>query len=89
MGIQANITIKADTSDAEVAIEKIGDASEESAEKVLSLKAEMRKLTQELQKVPEGTKEYDILSQKIAGIKDKIDDVHESVKQFSGEPLER
>lgn len=89
MGIQANITVKADTSDAEVSIEKIGTASEESAEKVVSLKAEMRKLTQELQRVPEGTKEYEMLSQKIAGLKDKIDDVNESVKQFSGEPLER
>lgn len=89
MGIQANITVKADTSDAEVAIEKIGDASEESAEKVVSLKAEMRKLTQELQRVPEGTKEYEMLSQKIGRLKDKIDDVNESVKQFTGEPLER
>ena len=89
MGIQANITVKADTNEAEVAIEKLGEASVETATKVVSLKAEMRKLKEELQKVPEGTKEYEILSQKIAKIKDKIDDANESVKQFTGEPLER
>lgn len=89
MGIQANITVKADTGEAEVAIEKLGEASVETATKVVSLKAEMRKLKEELQKVPEGTKEYEILSQKIAKIKDKIDDANESVKQFTGEPLER
>lgn len=74
-------------------LDNLKKANDETGEKTLSLRAQMKKLREELAQVEqqfgEGSAEYVQASAKLGALKDKMDAMGESVATLSGDPLER
>jgi hypothetical protein len=57
--------------------------------KVESMRTQMRKLREELARLPEGTAEFNRVQRQLGDLKDRMDDLGKSVNTVSGAPLER
>ena len=57
--------------------------------KVESMRTQMRKLREELARLPEGTAEFNRVQRQLGDLKDRMDDLGNSVNTVSGAPLER
>jgi hypothetical protein len=61
----------------------------QGTEKVESMRTQMRKLREELARLPEGTKEFQKVQRELGALTDKMGDLSKSVNTLSGDPLER
>jgi hypothetical protein len=61
----------------------------QGTERVESMRTQMRKLREELARLPEGTKEFQKVQRELGALTDKMGDLSKSVNTLSGDPLER
>ena len=61
----------------------------QGTERVESMKTQMRKLREELSRLPEGSDDWVELSRRIGDIQDKMGAMADTVRTLSGDPLER
>jgi hypothetical protein len=61
----------------------------QGTERVESMKTQMRKLREELSRLPEGSDDWVKLSRRIGDIQDKMGAMTDTVRTLSGDPLER
>jgi hypothetical protein len=61
----------------------------QGTEKVESMRTQMRKLREELARLPEGTAEFNKVQRELGVLTDKMGDLSKSVNTLSGDPLER
>lgn len=61
----------------------------QGTERVESMRTQMRRLREELARLPEGSAEFQKVQRELGGLKDKMDDLGRSVNTLSGDPLER
>lgn len=61
----------------------------QGTQRVESMRTQMRKLREELARLPEGTAEFNRVQSQLGELKDKMDDLGKSVNTVSGAPLER
>jgi hypothetical protein len=61
----------------------------QGTERVESMRSQMRRLREELARLPEGSAEFQKVQRELGGLKDKMDDLGRSVNTLSGDPLER
>lgn len=61
----------------------------QGTQRVESMRTQMRKLREELARLPEGTAEFNRVQSELGTLKDKMDDLGKSVNTVSGAPLER
>lgn len=61
----------------------------QGTQRVESMRTQMRKLREELARLPEGTAEFNRVQSQLGELKDKMDDLGKSVNSVSGAPLER
>jgi DNA repair exonuclease SbcCD ATPase subunit len=61
----------------------------QGTEKVESMRSQMRKLREELARLPEGTAEFKKVQRQLGELTDKMGDLSKSVNTLSGDPLER
>lgn len=69
--------------------EAIIEVDIQGTEKVESMRTQMRKLREELARLPEGTEEFKRVQAQLGELKDKMDDLGKSVNTMTGDPLER
>jgi hypothetical protein len=61
----------------------------QGTEKVESIRSQMRRLREELARLPEGSAEFKKVERELGELKDKVDDLNRSVNTLAGDPLER
>lgn len=61
----------------------------QGTERVESMRTQMRKLREELGRLPEGTAEFNKVQRELGALTDKMGDLSKSVNTLSGDPLER
>ena len=61
----------------------------QGTQRVESMRSQIRKLREELARLPEGTEEFKKVQRRLGELKDKMDDLGKSVNTLSGDPLER
>jgi hypothetical protein len=61
----------------------------QGTEKVESMRSQMRRLREELARLPEGSAEFKKVERELGELKDKVDDLNRSVNTLAGDPLER
>lgn len=61
----------------------------QGTERVESMRTQMRKLREELARLPEGSAEFDKVQRKLGALNDKMQDLGKSVNTLAGDPLER
>jgi len=61
----------------------------QGTEKVESMRSQMRRLREELARLPEGSAEFKKVERQLGELKDKVDDLNRSVNTLAGDPLER
>lgn len=61
----------------------------QGTERVESMRTQMRKLREELARLPEGTAEFNKVQRQLGELTDKMGDLGKSVNTLSGDPLER
>lgn len=61
----------------------------QGSERVESMRTQMRKLREELARLPEGTAEFNKVQRELGALNDKMGDLNKSVNTLAGDPLER
>lgn len=61
----------------------------QGTERVESMRTQMRKLREELARLPEGTAEFNKVQRQLGELTDKMGDLGKSVNTLAGDPLER
>lgn len=61
----------------------------QGTERVESMRTQMRKLREELARLPEGTAEFNKVQRELGALNDKMGDLNKSVNTLAGDPLER
>ena len=61
----------------------------QGTERVESMRTQMRRLREELARLPEGTAEFNKVQRELGALNDKMDDLGKSVNTLAGDPLER
>jgi len=61
----------------------------QGTERVESMRTQMRKLREELARLPEGTEEFNRVQRQLGQLKDQVDDLGRGVNTLAGDPLER
>lgn len=61
----------------------------QGTERVESMRSQMRKLREELARLPEGSAEFNKVQKQLGQLKDKVDDLGRGVNTLAGDPLER
>jgi hypothetical protein len=61
----------------------------QGTEKVESMRSQIRRLREELARLPEGSAEFKKVERQLGELKDKVDDLNRSVNTLAGDPLER
>ncbi len=61
----------------------------QGTERVESMRTQMRRLREELARLPEGTAEFQKVQRELGALNDKMGDLGRSVNTLSGDPLER
>lgn len=61
----------------------------QGSERVESMRTQMRKLREELARLPEGTAEFNKVQRELGALNDKMGDLSKSVNTLAGDPLER
>lgn len=61
----------------------------QGTERVESMRTQMRKLREELARLPEGTEEFNKVQRQLGALNDKMGDLSKSVNTLAGDPLER
>jgi hypothetical protein len=82
------ISLEVDDSGAVQNIEKVEKSLSASAESASSVKAELRQIQKELEKLPQGSKEFNELAKRAGELKDQINDASEAVRANAGNAFE-
>jgi hypothetical protein len=61
----------------------------QGTERVESMRTQMRRLREELARLPEGTEEFNKVQRQLGELNDKMGDLNRSVNTLAGDPLER
>ena len=61
----------------------------QGSERVESMRTQMRRLREELARLPEGTAEFQKVQRELGALNDKMGDLGKSVNTLAGDPLER
>lgn len=61
----------------------------QGSERVESMRTQMRRLREELARLPEGTEEFNKVQRQLGQLKDQVDDLGRGVNTLAGDPLER
>lgn len=61
----------------------------QGTERVESMRSQIRRLREELARLPEGSEEFKKVERQLGELKDKVDDLNRSVNTLAGDPLER
>jgi len=61
----------------------------QGTERVESMRTQMRRLREELARLPEGTAEFQKVQRELGALNDKMGDLGKSVNTLAGDPLER
>ena len=61
----------------------------QGTERVESMRTQMRKLREELARLPEGSAEFNKVQRQLGQLKDQVDDLGRGVNTLAGDPLER
>lgn len=61
----------------------------QGSERVESMRTQMRRLREELARLPEGTAEFNKVQRELGQLKDQVDDLGRGVNTLAGDPLER
>jgi DNA repair exonuclease SbcCD ATPase subunit len=79
------IEIDVDVLNAQGGLDKFVDTLKETEQQSVSLKAELRKLKEQLATLPEGTAEYDKIAKRAGEVSDQIGDINTKVKNLGSD----
>lgn len=82
------ISLEVNDSGAIQNIDKLEQSLESTNKSATNVKAELRQIQRELANLPQGSKEFDALSQKAGKLQDQINDASEAIKANAGNAFE-